>query len=95
MKFIDLLTIVHDAEAAYAAAKVALAAAEAAFEKAAEEEHAAAEAEKAAHAAIVERLAEKGHHTLVASDGTISVYQVNADVEQGWSSYHPIPGDSA
>jgi len=61
--------------------------------KAATRKHAAAtEALKAAHAAIRERLATRGHHSIIAPDGTLSIYRLSPDAPQGWSSFHPVAG---
>jgi sialic acid synthase SpsE len=95
MTFAEMLTAADKAAALVVELAGELEAAQAALEKATNAHAAAVEAETAAHAAITARLTEKGHHCTVAKDGTISVYQVNPDVETGWSAYHPVPGESA
>lgn len=51
----------------------------------------------AAHAAISERLKERGHHSLRDDAGADTVYhyaEPTEDNPHGWKSYQPIPGDA-
>lgn len=79
-------THAQECAAALEAATASLAAAQSAHDE-------AEAARLAAHKAIADRLAERGHYSLVDDAGTVTVYQADPSVETGWKSYHPIPGD--
>ncbi len=95
MKFVDLLkardtAIARDEECASIELSAALS------HEAATAEHAAATAARlASHAAIRDVLADRGHHSITAPDGTIAIYQTSDAVPEGYAAYHPIPGEGA
>ena len=47
----------------------------------------------AAHAAVCERITDRGHHVITTKDGTILIYQLKEDSPNGWACYQPIPGE--
>jgi len=51
-------------------------------------------AETEAHTALHVYLTEKGHHYLVADDGTVTIFHA-IDEPPGWCAYQPIPGTVA
>lgn len=48
-------------------------------------------AESAAHKALHDCLEDKGHHYMVADDGTVTIYHA-IEEPPGWCCYQPVPG---
>ena len=95
MSFKTLLKAKDEAVIAYEQADAALSEALQVREMAEADLAAATQALEAAHCAIRDVLKEKGHHSTVAADGTITVFHAVDEEKspQGWASYQPIPGE--
>ena len=95
MTFKQLLTARDEALGMLAECETTLEAAKAAFDKATTDHEFATQSVAAANEAIRERLADKGHHSVQAADGTFTVYHATDKAEQGWAAYQPVPGDAS
>ncbi len=93
MTFKQLLTARDEALGLLTEAEATLTAASEAFNKATADHEFASNAVDAANEAIRERLADKGHHSVQATDGTFTVYHVSDKAEIGWAAYQPVQGD--
>jgi cellobiose-specific phosphotransferase system component IIA len=94
MSFKDLLKAKDEAEAFRDECAQALQESKAAFDSASEDAAEAVTALENAHKAIRDLLTEKGHHSIAAKDGTVTVYHATDKVPEGWAGYHPIPGEA-
>ncbi len=80
----DLNTVLRETAEAAEAASIAI---NAAIDRAA----GTAAARSASHRAIHDRLAERGEHSTVSEDGTLTVWRA-VEREPGYQGYQPIPG---